>query len=151
MTATLHRTSPLAIRASGDGRTLRGWAVRYGVVDTYGTAFAPGVFDASLRNVLPVLVWGHDWARPLGRVTEYTPGNAGGLPITARFDDPADVPDVRQAIAQVRSGTVTGLADVPPSPSEWRPASPGTGRLTVVVPVRGSCSAASQAMTFTIP
>src|SRR4051794_18073311 len=111
MTATLtYRTSPLSFRTTGDGRTLTGWAVRYNVVDAYETAFAPGVFDASLRRALPALCWGHDPTRPLGRVTDWTAGNSSGLPIVARFDDPASVPDVRQAQAQVKSGTVTGLS-----------------------------------------
>lgn len=107
--ATLHRTAPAAFRSTGDGRTLSGWAVRYGVVDSYGTAFAPGVFDASLARGLPLLVWAHDPARPLGRVTSAR-GDASGLAIVGRLDDPDAVPDVRQALAQVASRTVTGLS-----------------------------------------
>lgn len=105
-TATMTHTAPSAFRASPDGRTLSGWAVRYGVVDDYLTMFTRGMWDASLAASLPVLCWSHDWSRPLGRIVD-ADDRAAGLFITARFDDPADVPDARQAIAQVKSGTMT--------------------------------------------
>lgn len=49
-----------------------GVASAYGVVDSYGTAFAPGAFKRSLeehrtQDTLPAMLWAHDSKEPVGR------------------------------------------------------------------------------------
>jgi len=104
------RAMPVQItefREAGEGKTpgFTARALNYGVRDSYGTSWAPGVFSASLRDKLPPVVWGHDWNDPIGRVVSYTDG-ADGLDIDVELDDFDAVPRAKQAYAQLRSGTM---------------------------------------------
>ncbi len=80
-------------------------AVNYGVRDSYGTSWVQGVFEDSLRENLPPVVWCHDWSDPVGRVVGYT-DNPDGLDIDVDLDDFEAVPRARQAYAQLKSGTM---------------------------------------------
>lgn len=88
-------------------------AVNYGVRDSYGTSWAPGVFKESLEARMPPVVWGHDWNDPIGRVVGYREverrgeGDPGGLEIDVELDDLDAVPRARQAYAQLKSGTMS--------------------------------------------
>lgn len=81
-------------------------AVTYGVVDDYGSCWARGVFDESLNTELPIIAFGHDWSKPIGRAQSWR-GTPKGPEITARLDNSPDVPLARQVIAQIDSGTLT--------------------------------------------
>lgn len=91
------------------GRTFRARAVTYGIIDDYGTRFMPGCFADSLAERLPVIAWAHSWDDPIGRCVDYI-DSADGLDIVGHLDDPDAVPRARQAIAQLRSGTITDVS-----------------------------------------
>jgi HK97 family phage prohead protease len=80
-------------------------AVNYNVPDTYRTSWQQGVFKDALEERLPSVVWNHDWADPVGRVTGYRDGS-DGLDIDVDFDDFEAVPRAKQAHAQMKSGTM---------------------------------------------
>ena len=85
----------------------------YGVVDTYGTVWEPGVFSESLGRRMPVLVWGHDWHEPIGRATawrEVREGPAAGLYMTFRLSNPEVVTRAAQAYEQLRDGTLDNFS-----------------------------------------
>lgn len=79
-------------------------AVKYGVRDSYGTSWRKGVFRETLREGIPVL-WSHDRADPIGRVTEYRDAE-DGLYVEVDLDDLDSVPRAKQAYAQLKSGTM---------------------------------------------
>lgn len=86
-------------------RSFTARVVNYGVVDSYGTSWAQGVFARSLAEGLPPVVWCHDWTDPIGRVTGYREDETG-LDIDVEFDDFEAVPRARQAHSQLGSGTM---------------------------------------------
>jgi HK97 family phage prohead protease len=84
--------------------------INYDRVDDYGTAFAPKVFTESMNARLPRIVWGHDWTDPIGRWIDYQDGRRhldllGELDLALMDGIPA-VPRARQALTQLRSGTI---------------------------------------------
>lgn len=101
-------TRRVEIRSVADeGRTIVLKPITPGVVDDYGTVWEPDVFDRSLEERMPVMCWGHDWVDPIGRAVDVAKDRDQTPLITFQFDDPDAVPRARQAIAQVRSGTIT--------------------------------------------
>jgi HK97 family phage prohead protease len=102
------RAAPLTPSAD-DPRTITARALRYDVVDSYGTIFTPGCATAALERRLPVMCWAHDWAEPIGRCIGWT-DTAEALTLTCRLDDPNAVPLVSRAIAQIQSGTLTDVS-----------------------------------------
>ena len=98
------------VRATAkDGREFEAIAVTYGTVDSYGSVWARGVFDASLRDRLPVVAWGHSWEEPIGRVTAWR-NTDRGLLLTGRLSDPEAVPRAKQAAAQLRDRDLTDVS-----------------------------------------
>lgn len=89
----------------GDPFRFSALVLRYGVVDTYGTVFTPGVFTDSLTTRMPRICWSHDWADPIGRWVSWTE-TSDGLELVGELDDFDAVPRARQAAAQLRSGTI---------------------------------------------
>ena len=87
------------------------WAkvVSYGPVDSYGTRWQQGVFSQSLAEHLPVLAWGHDWSEPIGRADDHKDAEDGQY-VHFRLDDPEFVPRAKQALHQLRSGTLTDVS-----------------------------------------
>lgn len=80
-------------------------AIRPGVVDDYGSIWAPDAFDEALRTRLPTLCWAHDWQEPLGPATGFRTG-PDGPEIDFQFSDFEAVPQARRAHAQVTDGTI---------------------------------------------
>lgn len=103
-----HRVAGGEVRGARQG-IFTALAVRYGVVDLYGSVWAPGCFDASLNQRLPVILFGHDHVEPVGRATSWRP-TPNGPEVTAKLDLSADVPKGRQAAAQLQSGTITDVS-----------------------------------------
>lgn len=80
-------------------------AIRPGVVDDYGSLWAPDAFDAALGRRLPTLCWAHDWSEPLGPAVGFR-ASLDGPEIDFQFSDFEAVPMARRAHAQVKDGTI---------------------------------------------
>lgn len=78
-------------------------AVVYNVVDDYGSVWAPGCFERSAAERLPVVAWAHDWAEPIGRALGYRTTDEGAY-FTARLDIGGNVPRADQAFQQISPG-----------------------------------------------
>lgn len=95
--------------------------ITYDALDDYDTEFAPGVFDESMIERMPRIVWGHDWRLVLGRWTEGYDVDVDGLRklrLHGELDDFDAVPMARQAWAQMESGTIDQFS-VGFIPLEW--------------------------------
>jgi len=85
-----------------------GYAVTWGTVDSYRTAFAPGAFAASLGNGRPVaLLWSHDPAAPVGTITEIREDERG-LFVRARLT--LTTTRGREAYELLKAKAVNGLS-----------------------------------------
>lgn len=101
---------PDTLRATkDDNKGFEGWAVRYGVKDTYGTTFEPGCFDAATPELtarrFPFL-WMHDRYQVLGtfRVEER---EEGLWLFDGRYDDTEAGRDAKQ---RALSGSAPALS-----------------------------------------
>lgn len=83
--------------------TLEVLAVAYNVVDDYGSVWAPGVFERSASERLPVIAWAHSWDDPIGRATGYRDAEEGAY-FGARLDIGGAVPRADQAFQQMSPG-----------------------------------------------
>lgn len=105
----------LEVRADGrlavkEGRTIKGYAAVWGVVDSYGTVFLRGAFAKSIQERGPdssakykiTLVWQHDLRDPIGRVTVLQEDDYG-LYFEAEVDE---IPQGDRALKQIESGTL---------------------------------------------
>ncbi len=90
--------------ADGEDGTFEGVGCRYGVVDSYGTTFHPGVFKKGLRGDFAMLFM-HDPGRPVG--TFRAEERADHLFISGRYDDTAAGRDAR---TMARSGSAPELS-----------------------------------------
>jgi HK97 family phage prohead protease len=149
-------------RELGDGR--KGFTARvvnYGVRDTYGTSWTKGVFNESLDEKLPPVVWCHDWSDPIGRVVAYREFD-DGLEIDVELDDFEAVPRARQAYAQLQSGTMKEFsfaftrADSKPDqniPNTIQITKAGVDEFSVVLvgSVPGTHTVSMRAKTKTVP
>lgn len=107
---TTQRVAGGEVRAAAARRGIfTALAVRYGVVDMYGSVWWPGCFDASLARRLPVILFGHEHGDPVGRATSWR-ATPEGPEVTAQLDMSPDVPRGRQAAAQLASGTLTDVS-----------------------------------------
>jgi len=147
------RTVPLGeVRVpDGDGRTFEAVVLNYGVVDDYGTRFRPGCFAQSLEERMPRICWAHRWDEPLGRYTSFRDTDTE-LTLVGEFDDFDAVPRARQAMAQLRSGTIDQfsvgfmrLADEVVDPDEVE------GRTGIVDITRGQLDEASLVLVGAVP
>lgn len=100
-----YRTEFREVPGSG-GRQRWATAVRYNVVDDYGTLWLPGVFDEALAQRMPTVLYGHDWStldHVLGSGIDFrqTPADVGppGVDVLVEFADPELIPASRLAMA----------------------------------------------------
>ena len=104
----------LELRAAddGDGRTLEGRILPYGdVIEINGgrETFEPGVFDGTDPGDV-MLLWQHDPAQPIGRMTDLQDvrdGDAPGYYGTFRI---ADTTTARDALSLLKDGIIRGLS-----------------------------------------
>lgn len=108
------RRSALSVRADGklvaEDRMIRGYAVVWSVVDSFGTMFKRGAFTKSIQERGPdsqskykiVLLWQHEMRNPIGRVLVLREDDYG-LYFEAEVDD---IPEGIRAAKQVKSGTI---------------------------------------------
>jgi HK97 family phage prohead protease len=117
-------------RASGDGRTLEGYAAVFNsparirdMVGEFDEVILPGAFRSSLERRTPVLQFEHGrdprvGAVPIGSITDIREDDSG-LYVRARLFDNPVVEPVRQAIAE---RAVTGMSfrfSIPSGGDEW--------------------------------
>lgn len=88
-----------------DDGTLEGYAVRFGVIDTYRTTFDRNAFTWEGRS-LPLL-WSHDRTQVLGSVRSIMPDGAG-LRIKARLN--LDIARAREVRSMLANGDINGLS-----------------------------------------
>jgi len=94
------------IRAVSDAdKTFELRIVAYGVVDSYGSVWDPGVFGDSLRTKLPPACWAHDWARVIGSIVEHDDRSDGQYGLV-RMADQESVPDARMAYSLIKDGHI---------------------------------------------
>lgn len=95
-----------------NGRQFWAMPLAYEVVDDYGTIWTRGVFDASVRQRMPTLLYGHDWSHVtnvLGRAIDYRDDHDGPRTLF-ELTDFDDHPHTRQVAAQINEGTMRDLS-----------------------------------------
>lgn len=98
------------IRAVHEGdRTLELRVVNYGVADSYGSVWEPGVFRASLETKRPSACWSHDWARIIGSLKEHDE-RADGLDGLVQLADFDAVPDAKMAWSLLKDKHLTNTS-----------------------------------------
>lgn len=85
---------------------LEGVAVRFNVVDTYGSSFAPSAFRGVVGRTVPML-WAHDPAEVIGSWTSLR-ATADGLLAGGKLN--LDVQRAREARAMLLAGDIRGLS-----------------------------------------
>ena len=108
MTESGYRSAEIR-SVAGDRRTVTARAVSYGVRDTFGTSWAPGVFKHSLSRSLPAVLWAHNRERIVGKVTDFA-DTPTGLDVTIRLADPARVPDAAMVQSLLADSMVPGVS-----------------------------------------
>lgn len=91
--------------APGEDGTFEGYAVKFGVVDSYRTSFTPDAFAIEGRS-LPLL-WSHDPSQVVGSVRQIA-ADASGLKIVGKLN--LDVQRAREARSMLLAGDVRGLS-----------------------------------------
>ena len=79
----------------------------YNEIDDYGTIWAPGCFDESLKQRMPRIAWAHSWQDPIGHYIEVVKNDErSGLVLLGQLSDFDDVPRARQCYSQMKDGTI---------------------------------------------
>lgn len=91
--------------SNAEDGTFEGYAVRFGVLDSYRTSFDRSAFELEGRS-LPLL-WSHDRAQVIGSVRQIV-ADAAGLKIVGRLN--LDVQRAREARSMLLAGDVRGLS-----------------------------------------
>jgi HK97 family phage prohead protease len=110
----VHRRFHPEIRAveGSNGRQFWAMPLAYEVVDDYGTIWTEGVFDASVRERMPTLLYGHDWSdltNILGRGIDYQDTREGPRTLFELTDFDSH-PHTRQVAAQINEGTMVDMS-----------------------------------------
>lgn len=97
-------TAALELRSVGEDGVIEGIAVKYNVVDSYRTSFAPDALTEA--GPLPML-WSHDPAEPIGRWMEVR-SETDGLHVKGKLN--LEVARAREVHALLKAGDVSGLS-----------------------------------------
>lgn len=96
----------LSVRAEGEEGTFDGYACVWNVVDSYGTTFQRGCFEAGgLDQSMYALLWMHSPYEPIGVFLAQEDDH--GLHIEGRWDSTTQGTDAR---TRARSGSAPGLS-----------------------------------------
>jgi hypothetical protein len=113
MSDAIRRYRPEIRAVSGsNGRQFWAMPLAYEVVDDYGTIWTRGVFDRSVGEKMPILLYGHQWndvSNVLGRGADYRDTDRGPEVLFELTDFDAH-PHTRQVAAQINDGTLTDLS-----------------------------------------
>lgn len=98
--------------APDDAGAITGYAAVWGQRDAYGDVVTPGAFSKSLEQhraagTMPLMLWSHDPARPVGVWTGMTEDDKG-LKVEGRLI--MDATPGRDAHAFIKAGAVNGLS-----------------------------------------
>ncbi|WDR00882.1 HK97 family phage prohead protease [Devosia sp. J2-20] len=98
--------------ASDQSGVFEGYGAIYGNVDSYGDMIMPGAFAKSLAahkaaGTLPVMLWGHDSSRPIGRWLEVREDSFG---LFVRGQCNLETTAGKDAQAHIANGDVTGMS-----------------------------------------
>ena len=98
--------------SDGDAGTFSGMAAVFGNVDSHRDTIRPGAFAASLAahkaaGTAPALLWSHDQAKPIGRLTNLAEDDRG-LKVEGKFN--LGTTNGRDAYAHAKEGDSTGLS-----------------------------------------
>lgn len=105
-TANDHLDLEVRFTATGDDGTLEGVAVRYGVLDTYRTEFAPAAFGPMEGRSVPML-WSHDPSNVIGSWS-VVEDRGDGLAVKGKLN--LDVAKAREVRSLLAAGDVRGLS-----------------------------------------
>lgn len=108
MALQLEHAAALEVRFAGqleDG-ALEGVAVRYGVIDSYGSTFTPTAFKGLAGRSVPML-WAHDTREVIGSWTSLR-STAEGLAASGKLN--LEVQRAREVRAMLIAGDVKGLS-----------------------------------------
>jgi len=102
---------PFEVKATEDGRKIKGYGSVFGNVDAYGDAIAPGAFAASLsahdeRGTSPAMLWQHNPDWPIGKWIKMAEDERG-LAVEGEL---ADTTQARDVGALVRMGAISGAS-----------------------------------------
>lgn len=102
----------LKLASSAKDGVFGGYAAVYGNVDSHGDMIAPGAFAKSLAayetaGTMPVMLWGHDPARPIGKWLEMQEDDLG---LFVRGQCNLQTSAGRDAHAHLSNGDVTGMS-----------------------------------------
>jgi HK97 family phage prohead protease len=95
-----------------NGRQFWAMPLAYEVVDDYGTIWTQGVFNSSVEERMPTLLYGHDWSdvtNILGRAIDYRDLPEGPQTLFELTDFDAH-PHTRQVAAQINEGTMVDMS-----------------------------------------
>lgn len=108
--AKLVRGELILCRAPGDAKTGRfsGIAAHFEVPNGNGIVWQPGAFKQSVRAGLPVMLWSHDTAEPIGIWTKVEERPLEGLYVEGELN--LETQRGREALALLDQGAVTGLS-----------------------------------------
>ena len=100
------RSINMAIRATTDSNFFEGRACQFGVVDSYGTTFIPGCFNAGgLDKTTYALLWMHNPNKPIG--TFMAEERMDGLWIVGKWDESTDGQNARAAALSGSAGELS--------------------------------------------
>ena len=103
---TDHLDLEVRFAAPGEDGTLEGIAVRYGVLDTYKTEFAPSAFGPMKGRSVPML-WSHDPSTVIGSWSSVE-DRGDGLAVKGKLN--LDVARAREVRSLLAAGDVRGLS-----------------------------------------
>lgn len=98
--------------SEGDAGTFSGHAAIFGNIDSHRDTIRPGAFAASLAahkaaGTMPALLWSHDQAKPIGRLTGLTEDDRG-LKVEGKFN--LGTTNGRDAHSHAKEGDTSGLS-----------------------------------------
>lgn len=117
---TLQNTPPLfETRATAEG-VVEGYGATFNGVDSYGDTIQPGAFSEAIKGALPLMLWQHQQAAPIGRWTELREDSRG---LFVRGQLNMQTTAGREAYAHLREQDISGLSigyRIPPGGVESR-------------------------------